>query len=416
MKKRFFLLGIILFLTSCVHNSEPVSVQQNGVTLGPFATFTQIITQSPSATPSENSSECLLPIKEFEYQLGGEPPVDELPEPEKVLPLKGWQKIENVPKASSLRLIQTINNKTIFWIRKSSGGFIKFQFINNDWKNGVLIDGPAAGNYYLFIDRENNVWSTRVFRLNKNEELPEALINRYNEKTNQWEPITLELDNQDNLGIRNVEVDEQGTIWFLITDEINYSLYSLNPKTMMMEQHLQDYVLHPPFIISNNTIYIFANSIREDVAPGYSLLKYAIDSREITFYYIPAEFYCYSFIPDSTGCLPDTLFVDNNQRVWLGARGWLDLSKSETYDWHVIVKNPVFVDVFPGAGKWVWGEPRILFQSSDGLIWFSSLRGPGWVDPVEGKWCVVTSYESNVLADSYGNIWLLAGNWLYIRK
>ncbi|MEW5829694.1 MAG: hypothetical protein AB1846_12445, partial [Chloroflexota bacterium] len=79
------------------------------------------------------------------------------------------------------------------------------------------------------------------------------------------------------------------------------------------------------------------------------------------------------------------------------------------------IPNPVFITVLPGAGKWVWGEPTITSETPDGRLWYNALRGTGWVDPKLGKWCVFTSYQSNVLADSQGNLWILVDGWLYRR-
>lgn len=284
-------------------------------------------------------------------------------------------------------------------------------------KMAIYINGPLKSQLKVFHDRENNVWGARYSELDEHEKPPVALLNYYNEQNNKWEPVTLNLDDQDELAIYQIEVDQDGMFWLLVESKDEFLLYGLDPRTMTIKRHLQDHLVKPPFTISNNTIYILAYHTDEGVEPGYDLIEYAINDEQAVWDYVPWDFFHpYSDNPMSSCGLPNSLFVDSHHRVWFGADGWREATGDGSYDWHVIIKDPVFIDIMPGAGKWVWVEPRIMMESTDGLIWFNSLRGTGWVDPVKGKWCVITSYESNVMADRYGNLWLIAGKWLFRRK
>ncbi|MEN6436241.1 MAG: membrane lipoprotein lipid attachment site-containing protein [Anaerolineaceae bacterium] len=139
MKKMLFLLGIIFVLASCTHNYISTEEWQNEATQTPITTFTQVITASPSATVIDNSSECLPPIKDFEYTLDVEPPTEAIPLIDKVLPSSSkWQMVLDLPDYSSLELVQTINNRTIFWIYTGGRQFVRYQVYGNDWENGDL--------------------------------------------------------------------------------------------------------------------------------------------------------------------------------------------------------------------------------------------------------------------------------------
>jgi hypothetical protein len=414
MKEIAVLLSFSLLLTSCVSNFVPTSATLTAVSTPTTESVTPIPVLTPTDKFVDGFPQCLAPIREFEYPLG-EVSFD-WPKPENLLPPQEWQKVINVPDASQLVLLQSRNNETELWVHKKTGGMVRYQFNGNQWMVGTQLSGPDYLNAQYFLDRDDNVWQARFNGLDNISGPLESLLSRYNEQTNQFEPVDLSLDNQDALGIRHVEVDSQGTIWFLAVDKAKYQLYSLDPNTMTVTRHLADYVLYPPFVISHNLLFIYAASFEEDLNPGYVLMKYAFDSGAVKNYYIPQRFYSYTFSPVSSGTLPNSLFVDSQQRVWLGTRAWIDLSSEDTYAWHVVVPNPIFIDVVPGPGTWTWGEPQINYETPDGLLWYNALRGTGWVDPKVGKWCVFTSYQSNVLADAQGNLWILADEWLYRRK
>jgi hypothetical protein len=52
-------------------------------------------------------------------------------------------------------------------------------------------------------------------------------------------------------------------------------------------------------------------------------------------------------------------------------------------------------------------------DTQDGRLWYSSLRGSGWVNPATAQWCLFTTYQSNILEDSTGNLWMIADGDLY---
>jgi len=353
--------------------------------------------------PANFLSECLPPIETFEYKFGEVPFDFDWSEVTAItLPPVAWQKTTNIPDASSLTLIQSRNDETIFWLRANK--LVRYRVTGGNWNEGSLLPGPTDNaGISLFLDRKNNVWGARYNEFNSGD--PFGLLNRYNEQTNQWEPVALDLANQDKLATSHVEVDDQGKFWLLEMEGEGYKLFRFDPETGIVERHLTEFTLHNTFTISQSVLYITA--VSSDPTPRYLLLKYPLDGSAVKVEYIPQYLY-YSY--QRFEYPPERLFVDKEQRVWIGARGWLDLVANE---WHFIIPDPVFLTVLMGAGDWRWDEPDITYETPDGLLWHESLRGTGWVDPESGKWCVFTSYRSNVLADSQGNLWILVDEWLY---
>ncbi|HNR46176.1 MAG TPA: hypothetical protein PKO03_03850 [Anaerolineaceae bacterium] len=390
MKKTWFLLFCLLFLFSaCVSPENP--------------------------TP-EQTNDCLVPIRNFDYPLG--PQENYSPEQIEIfetikLPPQDWQRIANLPAIGELKLIQAKENEIVIWIN-TSNDFIRYRVKDRQWSQGEFITGPTSGNFIFFLDRENYVWRARFTGLNTGVGRSDALLSRYDEESDRWEAVSFLLEEQDELGIRHIEVDSQGFFWFVAINNENISrLYRFDPKTMTLQSHLDEYVVYPNFVVEQQTLLIVADNFDAGLNPGYVLIEYALDSSTIqNHYHIPLQFV--GTCPTISSNLLFSLFSDNQNRVWLGTRSWLDLSLKDAYEWHVVMPDPVFISIFPGAGNWVWGEPEITAQTPDGRLWYQAIRGTGWTNPQSGEWCVFTSYRSSVLPDGYGNLWLVADDALYI--
>lgn len=406
MKKVTFLLSFcLLLLVSCAPDLEQRTKQ--------YETSNVPVKIGNAAPTLEGSlSECMSPIVNFGYQTGDIPSdFDWSVVNNKVLPPQEWLEIAKILDASQLDLVQSRDNETLLWIDLSTSGLVRYQIRGTKWDEGTLLPGPVdySGGLFLFLDRQNSVFGGRLGRFDQKDS--RALLNHYNEQSNQWEPMNMDLANQDKLGIWYAEVDERGKFWLSVRDGAENQLYSLDPNTKKTKRHLTEYILlSDSFRISNNSIFILAES--SDPNPRYLLLQYPLIGEEVKVKYIGAPIYIdYQRIYSNT--LPDSIFIDKQQRVWVGARGWLDLPTDE---WNFVISDPVFITVLAGAGQWKWGEPEITAETPDGRLWFTALRGTGWADLKLGKWCVFTSYQSNVLPDRYGNLWLIADDGLYVHK
>jgi len=361
-------------------------------------------------TPLSNSfptnvPQCLQVIENFEYPIGDVS--FSWPEQEILLPPQEWQKTVNIPNASQLLLTQSRDDLSIFWV-STNNGIVRYKFHGDQWNVGVENSKfEDVGNYILFQDQEQSVWAARYWASSS-----DALLKRFDDQNNHFETIDIGLNSQNDLGIQHTEVDSQGIFWFLVIDKGEYQIYSFDPHTETAKRHLSNYTVYPPFEISHNTLFIVAANSENNPGAEYFLIRYATDTEKSITYEVPSQLFGYGGQYGERLSLK-TLYIDSHQRVWFGARGWIDLSSSDNYEWHFVVPNPVFIDILPGAGTWVWDEPEITYETTDGRLWYKALRGTGWVDPELGKWCIFTSYGSNALPDSQGNLWILVDDWLY---
>ncbi len=110
---------------------------------------------------------------------------------------------------------------------------------------------------------------------------------------------------------------------------------------------------------------------------------------------------------------PD-VFVDSKGNLWAGAQGF----RTSNGVWYQVLPSPILVSP---VGEWVtdYGyysidDPMFVMESSDGRLWFSLIhQGMIWLDPNKGEWCWFTTYQSNIVEDLNGNLWMIANGALY---
>jgi streptogramin lyase len=109
------------------------------------------------------------------------------------------------------------------------------------------------------------------------------------------------------------------------------------------------------------------------------------------------------------------LFYDRDDRLWLGDRGWFDFSSGSNPQWFNVIRSPVFINYLQSGGIWGWGRPFFTYQDENGILWFTSIRGTGWLNSEEGQWCIFTTYSSRVFEDDQQNLWLFVHGGLYTK-
>jgi hypothetical protein len=401
-KVLFLVLSFCVFTSSCVSTLAPTPPTTNSV-----ATV-QASTKSFTPTSIGDSQGCLISEYKFAYQLGEIPPGFDWSKTQNLLlPPLEWKKVAQVSQPSYLRLLQQRNGKTILWVYGNDGDLLRYSISDANTNEIEILPGPHSQRMLaLHVDPDNNVWGSRSGPLHQGD--TDALLNRYNEQTNQWEIVKFDLPNQDNLAISDLKFDKQGNVWFFVIGREEKALYRLNPTTMKIERYLAEYNLDSYFTISNNTIFISA--ISDAIIPAYSLIQYRFDDGDVNVTPIPSRLQ-----DDYQGSktMPVPNFVDSKKRVWFGARGWFDLL---TDQWHYVVPDSVFITAIPGAGEWRWSEPEFMLETNDGIIWYKALRATGWVDPNEGTWCVFTNFSSNIFVDGLQRLWILVDETLYMRR
>lgn len=413
--KKHILLPLCLLLCSCVPNS----IMTPTTTTEPILTLSSTPTLLPSTTMSVDAPEnnCLVPLVDLGYPLFD--PIGtylQNPETEIVLPPNEWQPVAQVPGlgeftggSPSLVLIRTWNGNDEVWVRVPSGGLIRYTAQTESWNSigaSDEIDITSLGSLsMLFVDSNNIIWSARTIRI---DQFPRyiPLLGKYNDETNQFESIEVDIDHQESLAIIEIAVAPNGFFWAVVQDFTKsggeqYQLYSIDPETLQMTRHLQELLVKPSIEITpDNQILIIGNQ--------NSLIQYTPETGIVVESMPPLPFDGRDY-----SARTPRLFLDSHSRLWFDDLGWLDMSRNADYYWYIAVRSPVFITVRNGSGWWEWASPIFTLENPDGVLWYQVMRGTGWLNTITGEWCVFTNYSSPVLTDSQLNLWIIVDGWLY---
>jgi len=401
MKKIVIATVLVLLIVSCGLNRESVS---------------------PTLVVSEASSadNCLSPEVNFMYPLGEN---DLRPTLEEVLPPVPWKQVVQIPgdddrEAYELMAIRLNQEEDEIWVANTlTHEFKVYRPKTNTWIDAGRIDA-LMGALFMVVDHQGGIWVAAPQR-------GMQWIYRYQSNPNQFETVLLDMIGWDSGEyITDIQADSQGTLWFLIGSYSarDYSsslaqpsaqppaqLYSYNTQTFEVKHHPLEFDLMNSLVVfPDDSIGLISKEFKETHWSN-GLIRYFPTTGAIEEYFVYDSIYEYRHHDQ----YPPRMFLDNHQRLWFDDRGWAEFSAGGSVKWQAVIPSAVFIDILEGQGLWYWGHPRFSAVGADGKLWYSSSRGSGWVDTEQGKWCVFTSYNSNVLADSQGNLWILVDDWLY---
>jgi hypothetical protein len=360
-------------------------------------------------TPNDDNEECIQPIATFSYSLGdGEPS----PKPLRQSPVKGWTQITSIPNFVDdqnsgtdqpyLELIQRAKGQERVWIIED-GTEQQFYYFETD--SGIWVTIKLQGFYrpHLFKTKDENIWimsnPQKMDGLN-----PDTMVlGLFDEDKQEFiSKLTLkdfpdigQKNKIQNVGMISPQSDSHENFWFFLSyveagGNTKYQLYSYSPETSTLKQFLSN----KNFSV-NHGLSMVVDSLDNLFLLGMIPTALRLNGGE--------EFSSRT-----------TLFKDKEQRLWINDKGWLDIRKS--YRWNVLIQSPIFVVVQAGSGLWRRDMPTYSLETEDGKLWFSSYNGTGWMDPIHGKWCLYTSYQSKVVVDSGNFVWTLADGKLYKKK
>jgi hypothetical protein len=402
MKRISFFFFCIYFLSSC----------------RPFYTPAEPVTISPvsKSLPTQVSNKCVRPLTEFAFPVGdsGLP----APEQEKVLPPSDWSLVSTVSESTGtinsnsldLEIIRQSGNGEEMWIlEKNEGSILRFRTNPQEWEQSIY--NPALlGSSFLFLDNNNMVWAARIYQSTG---IGRSLLSRYNENSKSFEPVLdkdLLLQDQDTSTIVALKVDRKGIFWMILVDKSDitaaetFHLFSFDPLTLKAQDHISSKNYAGTLAIGpDNTIYLV------DVE-NVQLIVYSQTTRKIKTIEIPISLESSS----SVNLYLMNLYLDSAGHLWINDRGWFDFSTDVNFpQWFSVVRSPIFINYLVPAGMWVWTRPIFTHDGPNALIWHRSSRGTGWLDLKNGKWCLITTYPSNILEDQQHNLWMLINGSLY---
>jgi hypothetical protein len=397
MKK--FLLAMIAFLmlSGC---GQPISTTETGISLSPVSPLVTpnpgVSAQLPAGQPPVSDEACLPPLTTFAFP-NGETNITPPPQ-SPVLPPSEWRLVSTLPnfdKLSEYRLalISYDDQYSDIWILANNGqGLFQYRTDTKEWSVNKTTN--ASTSSLLFLDSEGNVWSARVDTLAS---IP--FLSRYDKEKGEFIPV---YDNGDtwNLTVSSVKVDDEGIFWMMVNNRGVHQLTSFNPSTLKATIQLESPDYGYSLEISPDNKILFGDQ------KDNSIIAYSPTTGKVDSYKIPLTVYFGSYIE---------LFLDSYGRLWVNDFGWMDLSGSTPHQWFTVVRSPVFIDFPEGIGQWAWPRPTFSTESPDGLLWFRTIRGTGWLDTKTGTWCLFTTYDSDILQDREHTLWMLADGKLFER-
>lgn len=344
---------------------------------------------------------CISPIVDFAYPLQK---ADKAIKFDNVLPPTTWEMVKNLSSLNNrflnfyLELARTKNGNDEIWIKASENNhnftdLLVYQVQSKTWNSFSLDVVP----YNLFLDNKGEVWGA----YNNQQDYP--LFGKYNDNK-EFEYV---FDNQgllfDNTDYKFLFVDTDGFFWVTSRDAI----YTFNPRTNDLE----------PKILLNNEEVLDGTQMPDDVIYfqiGFKreLIKYNPTTGEVIRLQIPLEnlIETITFELPGESYLVTDIFGDSKNRLWIHNYGWMDSDET----WYQVFDTSIFIsEGIHDRYRYNESLPNIIFESSDRLLWFSSDSGTTTLNTTTKEWCWLTTFRSNVVEDSKGNVWMIADNKLY---
>jgi hypothetical protein len=408
----------------------------------PTFTHYKIPTETATVTPRPFkmfSDQCIRSFDDFVWPIHTfrTDPVD-------FAPLPPWQLEATVPTQLGdyelnpyipidyIEMIRSVGGQPEIWIRGSlNEGFSTRAYIyqkdlvyltykpeTQSWNVvSAQIDKTDLMVRKLFVTRDGSVWGeTDMFELNPGlENVPN--LSRYNEATQRFEvpPGLAEIP-----GSRSIEPVAYNWPYILLYDQdifwiftLDGGIYSYNPvighsprkETSMPESYVVDAAQS-----WDGSIFLLKNP---HPGPGYItdglLLQFFPKTGKIVPLAAPHERW-----PLIWG---HSLLVDHTGNLWVGSEGYRDPDGN----WHVI--HPNLEAYFSQLGVDPFVDPNVIFESSDGILWFTkftdyeiSVNGTAWYDPKTGEGCKFTNLSGTIIEDANQTLWFVADGKLYRYK
>lgn len=118
-------------------------------------------------------------------------------------------------------------------------------------------------------------------------------------------------------------------------------------------------------------------------------------------------------ISETAGKVDFPLTIDNNDNLWISNIGWVELLDKPISNrgiqqeaiFYKLIESPLFVQE-GGRSTYGYYEPRHIFSSQSGFIWYSSSPGLIRLNPETGDWCLMArGIDAKVTETPDGSIW-----------
>jgi streptogramin lyase len=290
----------------------------------------------------------------------------------------------------------------------------RYRTDTHHWTSYASIEGVPIIPETLVVTPDGNLWG--IGRINNSQEIVSStwpLISRFDEATDQFRFVYDEGKSLQTFYAHRsppmVQSDNSGNLWLIINQGFTKpsSLYSFNPKTAELTQHLPEIKLSgygSLAISANNDIWIFDPNLETKIIQFHPSTGAYRDN-----FLSHSDWHIENWNGD--------LYYDNSGKLWSGIDGWLDFTNPVVPVWHRIIPSAILIspDYYDVEDQSIWTHPSYIYQSSNGWYWFSfPNNGIMRLDTQTGSWCKFTTQYSPVVEDSQKNIRIVMEGKIYL--
>ena len=234
---------------------------------------------------------------------------------------------------------------------------------------------------------------------------PNHIIGKFDEERQEFVIV----NTNEDVPYGPIVYDTKRNLFWIFKD--NDGIYSLDPVT----NHVEFWISLPNLYIKtlndslSSTVslgpdgYLYFLYSNDTVSNG--LFQFIPDTKELKYIYNPLE----EIYP------PTNLFITNSGDIWINDLGWRDTNEI----WYQVVRSQVFINNRQSESgyKYAWSYANLIYESSNGALWFRSANGLTELDSKQEKWCWFTTDDVSLLIeDDNKTLWLMAYGKLYKQE
>lgn len=334
---------------------------------------------------------------------------------------------DNVPVEYPVFALETsriIDEQQEIWVSGFGDGgqiWLVYRPASDEWDSiSRTIDNTNLISHHLFVGEDSTLYSS--LRWNTQAEFSDLetvpILAKFDEDTRKFVieegvmeiPFVREItyyNAQPVLPWPKILLNDQNDFWIFV----NYDgLYSYSPDTNTVEKHadISEYPIDNAALAPNGNIF-FSRPTSE---VSSTRTVFALSEGMLFQFDLELNVISDLTIPDSDWPGFNGMLVDRDGVLRLGATSY----RAPNGDWNLM--HPDIEVYFDNAGDSTWATPNLIFESSDGRLWYNrfldgSGGGTAWYDAETGSGCLFNGQASNVIEDFNQQLWMVANGNLY---
>ncbi|MBI9049163.1 MAG: hypothetical protein JEZ00_07080 [Anaerolineaceae bacterium] len=418
MKKTTIMVFLVVWmLTSCAHK-ESIFIEIGDKAVEENNSFTD-----------ENG--CIQPTINYAYGINL-PSEDELDSfPKFILPDDSWVRMAHFPEglaSGDIVFVYQNEEELEVWIKGRRQNELAVNNLNynanfssywiysagsNEWQmlSATTGDGEVMADY-LFTGWDGNLYAVNLPITESGDPFP--LLSKFDRSSLRFESIEQSIEITREIVTEPYDiiplVNSKGYLWLIVVGDGIYSYtVSMNAYDKQFDfsneliLEMENYEIPYANVGADDKIYyLFSEPVLnygEKAWPLYTFDTNKKSSGRILPYLVPWPFRYTSFLGDTQG------------NIWFDNAGWLGSDEN----WYQLVPSSIFIGFSHDVYTSRLSPAKVLLESEDQILWFHHENGMMYLDPSEEKWCWFTTYQSNIIEDPEGDLWMIADGKLYKR-